>query len=36
MKDFIEDYGEFVVLSLVVSSGIFWFEKIIEVVTNLL
>lgn len=35
MNDFIEDYGEYVVLSIMVGVGITLFQSLIQIVTNL-
>ena len=35
MNDYIEDYGELVILSIMVSAGIVFFQKMVEMVTNI-
>ena len=35
MNDFIEDYGEYVVLSIVVGVGITLFQGLTQIVTNM-
>lgn len=34
MNDYIEDYGEFIVLSIMVSVGILLHQELIQIVTN--
>ena len=35
MNDFIEDYGEFVILSIMVSAGIYLSQNLTQIVTNI-